>query len=86
MFFRQIKGQGDNFSYIIADESTREAAVVDPSFNAEIITKILKEQNFKLKFIINTHGHGDHTAGNKNLQEKHNAKSLPTNFPKSINI
>jgi hydroxyacylglutathione hydrolase len=74
MFFRQIKGQGDNFSYIIADESTREAAVVDPSFNAEIITKILKEQNFKLKFIINTHGHGDHIAGNKNLQEKHNAK------------
>ncbi|MCS7113868.1 MAG: MBL fold metallo-hydrolase [Nitrososphaerota archaeon] len=74
MFFRQIKHHGDNFSYIIADESAKEAAVVDPSFNADVITKILKEQNLKLKFIINTHGHGDHTAGNRELQKIFNAK------------
>lgn len=74
MFFKQIKHQGDNFSYIIADEKTKEAAVVDPSFNAETIIQILRKQNFQLKFIINTHGHGDHTAGNQELQERFNAK------------
>jgi hydroxyacylglutathione hydrolase len=74
MFFRQIKQRGDNFSYIIADEITREAAVVDPSFNAETITQILKKQKFQLKFIINTHGHGDHTAGNQELRKAFNAK------------
>lgn len=74
MFFKQIKHYGDNFSYLIADETTKEAAVVDPSFNVEIITKLLKEQGFQLKFIINTHEHGDHTAGNQDLQKVFNAK------------
>lgn len=74
MFFRQIKHRGDNFSYIIADEITKEAAVIDPSFNTEAITQILKTQNFQLKYIINTHGHADHTAGNQELQKMFNAK------------
>ncbi|MEM2912043.1 MAG: MBL fold metallo-hydrolase [Candidatus Bathyarchaeia archaeon] len=74
MFFRQIKHHGDNFSYVIADASTKEAIVVDPSFNADVITQLLKEQGFELKFIINTHGHSDHTAGNQTLQERFNAK------------
>ncbi|MEM3640386.1 MAG: MBL fold metallo-hydrolase [Candidatus Bathyarchaeia archaeon] len=74
MFFKQIKHHGDNFSYLIADETTKEAAVVDPSFNVETITKLLKDQGFKLKFIINTHEHGDHTAGNQDLQKIFNAR------------
>lgn len=74
VFFRQIKHRGDNFSYIIADEKTREAAVIDPSFNTEAITQILKTQGFQLKYIINTHGHADHTAGNQELQKMFDAK------------
>jgi hydroxyacylglutathione hydrolase len=68
MFFRQIKRNGDNFSYIIADEATREAAVVDPSFNADELMKELKVEGFSLKYIVCTHGHSDHTAGNYQLQ------------------
>jgi hydroxyacylglutathione hydrolase len=68
MFFRQIQQHGDNFSYIIADEVTREAAVVDSSFNAGEIMNILKAENLTLKYIISTHGHSDHTAGNVELQ------------------
>lgn len=74
MFFRQIKKMGDNFSYIIADEKTGEAAVVDPSFNVEEITCILKERNLRLKFVIDTHGHTDHTAGNAQLKSVFGAK------------
>ncbi len=74
MFFMQIKHFGDNFSYIIADEKTGKAAVIDPSFNAEPIKKILKKHNFNLRFIINTHGHGDHTAGNHELKKEFKAK------------
>ncbi|MEM2971239.1 MAG: MBL fold metallo-hydrolase [Candidatus Bathyarchaeia archaeon] len=74
MFFRQIRRYGDNFSYIIADETTREAAVVDPSFNADALTQILRENKFRLKYIFNTHGHGDHIAGNGNLKHAFNAK------------
>ncbi len=68
MFFRQLKYYGDNFSYIIADETAKEAAVVDPSFNADAITRVLKGLDFRLKYIINTHDHGDHTANNGELK------------------
>lgn len=74
MFFEQIKYRGDNFSYIIADEASREAAVVDPSFNVDAIVLILKDQNFNLKYIINSHGHADHTAGNEELKSAYHSK------------
>jgi len=74
MFFKQIQQHGDNFSYIIADETTKEAAVVDSSFNAVEITRELKAQDFTLKYIINTHGHSDHTAGNYELHAAFGAK------------
>ncbi len=74
MFFKQIQQHGDNFSYIIADESTKEAAVVDSSFNAAEIIGELKAQGFTLKYIINTHGHSDHTAGNYELHAAFGAK------------
>ena len=74
MFFKQIQQHGDNFSYIIADEDTKEAAVVDPSFNASEIIKVLKAKKFSLKYIIDTHGHSDHTAGNTELASIFGAK------------
>ena len=67
MFFRQVQQHGDNFSYVIADDSTCEAAVVDSSFNAGEIARILKAEKMKLKYIINTHSHSDHIAGNEEL-------------------
>lgn len=74
MFFKQVQQHGDNFSYIIGDETTGEAAVVDSSFNAGKISQILKTENLKLKYIINTHGHSDHTAGNPELRAIFGAK------------
>ncbi len=74
MFFRQIQQHGDNFSYIIADETSREAAVVDSSYNAGEVSRILKAQGLQLKYIINTHGHSDHTAGNTELRSIFSAK------------
>ncbi len=68
MFFRQVQLHADNFSYIIADEATREAAVVDASFNAGEILRVLKSEGFTLRYIVCTHGHSDHTAGNSELQ------------------
>jgi glyoxylase-like metal-dependent hydrolase (beta-lactamase superfamily II) len=68
MFFRQIKYGGDNFSYVIADEATRECAVVDPSFNADAIIKLVKGQNLTVKYVIDTHSHFDHTAGNEEIK------------------
>jgi glyoxylase-like metal-dependent hydrolase (beta-lactamase superfamily II) len=74
MFFKQVIQQGDNFSYIIADDTTKEAAVVDPSFNADAIIRILRDQNLNVKYIINTHDHSDHTASNEDFRSNFGAK------------
>ena len=74
MFFRQVQQHGDNFSYILADDTTKEAAVVDSSYNAGEITRILRAEDLKLKYIINTHGHSDHTAGNEELRSTFGAR------------
>ena len=74
MFFRQIQQHGDNFSYVVADEAAGEAVVVDSSYNAGKIAQIIKTQNYRLKYIINTHGHSDHTAGNEELRSIFGAK------------
>ena len=74
MIFNQIQQHSDNFTYLIADEKTKEAAVVDSSYNADEIIKILKTQNLRLKYVINTHGHSDHTAGNTELKSIFGAK------------
>ena len=88
MFFKQIQQHSDNFSYIIADEETKEAAVVDSSYNADEIIKVIKNQKLQLKYVINTHGHSDHTAGNTELQSifgaklvAHKQSKVPYNIP-----
>lgn len=74
MFFRQVQCHGTNFSYVVADKTSGEAAVVDPSYNAGELAKIVKTQNLRLLYVINTHGHSDHTAGNTELLSIFNAK------------
>ena len=74
MFFKQIKYSGDNFSYVIADEDTRESAVVDPSFNVDAIVRLVKNEKLIVKYVIDTHSHFDHTAGNEEIKSVFDAK------------
>ncbi len=74
MFFKQVKQFSDNFSYVIADEASGEAAVVDSSYNADELSRILKTKNLRLKYVINTHGHSDHTDCNDELRDVFGAK------------
>lgn len=74
MLFRQLKRNGDNFSYVVADEASKEAAVIDPSFNADAIIALVKDHNLKVKYVINTHHHSDHTAGNEEIKSAFHSK------------
>lgn len=50
--------------YLVVDSSTKEACLIDPGAGLSEIKNYITKNGFKLKFIINTHGHGDHIAGN----------------------
>lgn len=49
--------------YVLGDEVSGEAVVIDPGGDALIIFSVLKNNGLTLKYIINTHGHFDHSAG-----------------------
>ena len=69
-------GPMQNFSYIVEDTSTHEAIVIDPSWDLEKLTKTIDEQNLKIKYIVNTHWHDDHTRGNEELSKQLGAKII----------
>ena len=69
MIIKQIAiGYMGNFSYIVGCENTRQALVIDPGADAERIVSVAADEDLKIVTIVNTHGHGDHTAGNANLK------------------
>ena len=53
----------DNNNYLIIDEESKEAALVDCSAVDSDINEELERQGAKLKYILLTHGHFDHIAG-----------------------
>ncbi|MFO8056383.1 MAG: MBL fold metallo-hydrolase [bacterium] len=62
--------------YIVGDEETREAVVVDPGGDVESILHLLKEDELSLKYIIDTHVHFDHIGGNAGLKKATGAPLL----------
>lgn len=75
MLFEQIRTGGDRtFSYLVADEESREAALVDPGYDPGMLLSKVTEHELTLKYVINTHDHFDHTGGNKTLLKKTDAR------------
>ena len=56
--------------FILGDEPSKEAVVIDPGGNIGDIRNILTKHGLNLKYIINTHGHWDHTGGNADLKKQ----------------
>ena len=58
-----------NFSYIVEDEDTCEAIIIDPSWELIELEMIIQKNNLNVKYIVNTHHHFDHTLGNDAMVE-----------------
>ena len=48
--------------YILEDEATNKAAVIDPADEGDRILSVLKEDGVQVEYILLTHGHYDHTT------------------------
>lgn len=55
---------GANFSYLIFCPRSRRGWAVDPSLDPQPLLRRAEVLRLKLELLVNTHGHGDHTAGN----------------------
>ncbi len=62
-------GNMQNFSYVVEDDSTNEAIIIDPSWDLVELELIIQKNNLKIKYIVNTHHHFDHTLGNEAMVE-----------------
>jgi glyoxylase-like metal-dependent hydrolase (beta-lactamase superfamily II) len=75
MIIRQLQiGPMDNFTYLVGCEETGKAMVIDPGPDPQRIVSEAEKQGLDIALIVNTHGHGDHTAGNTALKEITGAK------------
>ena len=67
-------GNMQNFTYLVEDEETGEAIILDPSWNLDEIQNAITRYDLKIKYIVNTHHHFDHTLGNEAMAKENEAK------------
>ncbi len=61
-FERLVVGPLGVNCYILGDDATREAFVIDPGGNARDILNALERHQLKVSAIVNTHAHFDHVV------------------------
>ena len=54
--------------YLVYDEDTKEGIVIDPGGDVDDIIAQIDKLYLKIKYIVLTHGHGDHIAGVEGLK------------------
>ena len=76
MFVRQLfDRETSTYTYLIANEATSEAAIIDPvkeQFDRDVL--LIEQLGFNLKYVLETHVHADHITSSGQMREKFGAK------------
>ena len=74
LVFRQLNPSACR-TYLVGSEPTKEAALIDPVLDhVESYLKLLKEEGWALRFVIDTHTHADHLSGGTDLAQRTGAE------------
>jgi len=72
---RLVVGSLSANCWIVGKESVGEGLVIDPGGNTETINRAIDETGLDIKIIVLTHGHSDHIAALRDIQEKTGAEA-----------
>jgi len=68
-FVERFRTGGDrNLGYLAADPTTKEAAVIDPSYDPASIARFASQRGYRIVHAFCTHDHADHTNGNQEFE------------------
>ncbi len=60
-------------TWLVYDDESKEAILIDPAAVSKELVEHIKALKLQLKYIVNTHGHGDHIGGNSFFHKAMNA-------------
>lgn len=63
-------GEFGSNCWLIIDEKTNDAIIIDPSPSIEKIEATLKERNLTLRYVLLTHGHFDHMTSCDDIRDR----------------
>lgn len=66
---RLVVGPLDVNCYVVWDTASREAVIIDPGGDAELIEDLVREEGLVVTYILNTHGHFDHVGADGALKK-----------------
>jgi len=76
MFYQLFEPESSTYTYLIADDKTKEAALIDPVIETiDRDIKLIEELGIKLVYVLDTHIHADHISSAGEIRERLNAKS-----------
>ena len=80
IFYQLIEAETSTYTYLLADEVSKEAILIDTVLETvDRDAKLLSEMGLTLKYVVDTHLHADHITGSGELRKRTGAKTAISN-------